>query len=560
MDARARKKGKYPPISSVKEWPIFRISRRRKEFHEQIINQLCKQLIKQHSSHALMKYLEDTVYKEKRRIIKNPWRVDPKDDKVYWEDMQRRLTVLSHKTGDAHRQAVEQLLRRLMQRYLNEIGIRFRRGAFQFVRRLSVAYFIRLLSGMHVGRPRSPISWKVVSEKVKVYGDIEKVRALAKQGTVVVLPSHQSNFDPLLVGFVLYFLGFPPFMYGAGLNLFNVKFTAYCLRSVGAYTIDRRKTNFVYLETIMGYTREAIKHGCNIIFFPGGTRSRSGGIEKRLKMGLLSALISSQREVLQEGGTKKKIFVVPIVLSYHFIFEAASLIKEYLQKEGQEKYYLEKEDASASLKLLRFITKLFTKDSKMVFSICPPTDVLGNEINDKGESIGNHGKVLDIAEYFSDISADKVTENKQRESHYARLLGQCVTGKYHKYYHVLSSHVVAFVLFEMIRKKHPRLDLYSILRLQEEETTIPYADFVLVTGTVRDKILSKAKKGQLRADDVLTQTVDCLVEEGISQCGLYHALRPIKRRKKQGSVVTQDITLLYYYHNRLSGYDLHSYI
>jgi glycerol-3-phosphate O-acyltransferase len=35
-----------------------------------------------------------------------------------------------------------------------------------------------------------------------------------------MVPTHQSNLDSLLVGYVIYMMSLPPFAYGAGLNLF----------------------------------------------------------------------------------------------------------------------------------------------------------------------------------------------------------------------------------------------------------------------------------------------------------------------------------------------------
>ena len=93
----------------------------------------------------------------------------------------------------------------------------------------------------------------------------------------------------------------PPFIYGAGLNLFNISIFAYFMNALGAYKVDRRKKNLMYLETLKTYSKEAIQFGCHSLFFPGGTRSRSGIIESRLKLGLLSTAIEAQRANFQQG-------------------------------------------------------------------------------------------------------------------------------------------------------------------------------------------------------------------------------------------------------------------
>ena len=110
-----------------------------------------------------------------------------------------------------------------------------------------------------------------------------------------MVPTHFSNLDSVLIAWVIYELGLPPFIYGAGLNLFNIGIFAYFMNSVGAYKVDRRKKNAVYLETLKTYSTLSIQKGCHSLFFPGGTRSRSGKIENVLKMGLLGTAIEAQR-------------------------------------------------------------------------------------------------------------------------------------------------------------------------------------------------------------------------------------------------------------------------
>jgi glycerol-3-phosphate O-acyltransferase len=49
----------------------------------------------------------------------------------------------------------------------------------------------------------------------------------------------------------------------------------------------------------------SIQRGTNSIFFPGGTRSRSGAIENKLKMGLLGTLVEAQRAMIQRNENTK---------------------------------------------------------------------------------------------------------------------------------------------------------------------------------------------------------------------------------------------------------------
>ena len=65
-----------------------------------------------------------------------------------------------------------------------------------------------------------------------------------------MVPTHFGNLDSILIGWVISALGLPAFIYGAGLNLFNIRIVAYFINSLGAYKVNRRKKNLLYLETL----------------------------------------------------------------------------------------------------------------------------------------------------------------------------------------------------------------------------------------------------------------------------------------------------------------------
>lgn len=153
------------------------------------------------------------------------------------------------------------------------------------------------------------------------------------------MPTHFSNLDSILVGYAMdEMLGLPSFSYGAGLNLYNSGIAAYFMNRLGAYRVDRRKKNPIYLETLKAMSKLSIQRGVNSLFFPGGTRSRSGSLEKKLKMGLIGTAVEAQRALCQEG-KKEKIFIVPLVMSYHFVLEAKYLIEQHLLITGKGKIY-----------------------------------------------------------------------------------------------------------------------------------------------------------------------------------------------------------------------------
>ena len=56
-----------------------------------------------------------------------------------------------------------------------------------------------------------------------------------------MVPTHFTHLDSALIGWAISHLGLPPFMYGAGMVLFNMSIFSYFMDSLGAYKVDRRK-------------------------------------------------------------------------------------------------------------------------------------------------------------------------------------------------------------------------------------------------------------------------------------------------------------------------------
>src|SRR5207237_3189672 len=118
-------------------------------------------------------------------------------------------------------------------------------------------------------------------------GQVADLARLARTGTLILTPTHLSNLDSIAIGFALERTGLPPCTYGAGKNLFTNPLLAFFMRNLGAYRVDRRIKHDLYKDTLKAYSSVLLEHGYHSLFFPGGTRSRSGGLESRLKLGLL---------------------------------------------------------------------------------------------------------------------------------------------------------------------------------------------------------------------------------------------------------------------------------
>ena len=551
-----RKKIRYSEIlPKTHQWPIYQLSRNRKQFIKEVSEEAYDKILASNRSKSLREELELTIYREKLRMKANPWRVDPPDEKGFWADIQRKLVSADNK-GNATELEQEVLLT-IIDRYANEIAGNFRKSYYRFARTFVTFGFARLLNAARVPGFGALFSRQLdLDDKIHIVGETAQIRSLATVGTVVMVPTHFSNLDSVLIGWVIQFLGLPAFIYGAGLNLFNIKIFAYFMNSLGAYKVDRRKKNPVYLEVLKTYSSIAIRKGCHSLFFPGGTRSRSGKIEKNLKTGLLSTAVEAQRVIFQhDQQSDKKIFIVPVVINYQFTLEAPALIRDYLKRKGQERFYQENDEYSTSYKIASFLFKFFTKGSDISVSIGKAMDILGNYVDDEGASFDKKGHPINLKDYF--ITDDKITVDRQRENTYVRLLGQRIVEEYHIHNRIFASHLVAYTVFKMLEANNPKLDLYSILRLPEEDLILDYEVFKKQFKKVRKQIFKMHKKGKVGIADHLRNKSDEAIKIGFKNLGLYQARRPLLLKKNR--IIIQDTNTLYYYHNRMEGYGFEQY-
>ena len=364
----------YKPIhEGISEWPVYLLSKNRKEFLDEVAQKSFERIkLLKPSRKLLMDELEATVYREQNRLKRNRWRVDPKDEPKFWATIKNELVDLSAKTGEETSKKEDEILLTIIQRYAHEIAGNFKPSSYKVAREVIKFWFVRLLNGARVKKFGGFFRNRyTLRDKIQIVGKVKMLRKLAKKGTVVMVPTHFSHLDSILIGWVIHSLGLPAFIYGAGLNLFNIKIFAYFMNSLGAYKVDRRKKNLPYFEVLKMYSNLAIQKGAHSLFFPGGTRSRSGLIEKQLKLGLLSTAIEAQRSLYQENkdGEVKKIFVVPVTLNYHFVLEAPELIDDYLHVKGRDRY-LPEQDNYGSFQMIRFLFKFFTKGSNRSWFGC----------------------------------------------------------------------------------------------------------------------------------------------------------------------------------------------
>ena len=72
----------------------------------------------------------------------------------------------------------------------------------------------------------------------------------------------------------------------------------------------------LYKRVLKEYATMTLELGYDNLFFPGGTRSRSGAIERYLKLGLAGVGVRSYVNNLRNGRASPNIYFVPVTLSF----------------------------------------------------------------------------------------------------------------------------------------------------------------------------------------------------------------------------------------------------
>lgn len=553
----------YDPILPDSDtWPIVKLTREREEFLNELIALSIANIKETLGSNPtnLKDELARTLYTEKIRLTQTPWKADKPDEKDFWANIKRDMVKLDSGYEGTGSATVDELIERIVRRYAEEIAGVFDVKAYDFAKGFTTVLFARLLNASQgKGLSRFWGSLHNLHDKIHLIGEIDHVRELAKRGTIIIVPTHFSNLDSMLIGWAIQSIGLPPVLYGAGLNLFGIKIMAWFMNRLGAYKVDRRKKNTLYLETLKMYSELSLRKGCNGLFFPGGTRSRSGMLEKRVKLGLLGTAVQAQRmNFIEDGEEAKKIFVVPVTINYNFVLEAQSLIDQHLKISGQEQYYVENDDFSTSSKMMRFIYKFFTASSEIAVRYGAPMDLFGNRVDNEGNSFDPHGHQVDIKKYF--YSNGEITKDMQRDAEYTRMLGDYIVKSYHREAVVFCSQVLAFAAFRIFKARHPKMDLYALMRLPADDLTMKPKELMDAVDKLVKRLREMHANGDIQLEkEVLEGSLANIIKKGIANLGIYHAHLPLTFNA-EGDLESQDIKLLFFYHNRLEGYELHKVI
>src|SRR5690606_9863384 len=190
---KKNKNKKYKPIlDGIPDWPVYQLSKNRKEFIEEVAQKTIIRLKElRPTTKQLTDELETTVYREQQRIKRNRWRVDPEDEAIFWSGLKEELIGLAGKSEAETQVKANDILYRIVWRYANEIAGNFKASSYRLTRELIKFWFGRLLNGARVKKFGAIFRNRyTLRDKIHIVGKVKQLRNLARKGTVVMVPTH----------------------------------------------------------------------------------------------------------------------------------------------------------------------------------------------------------------------------------------------------------------------------------------------------------------------------------------------------------------------------------
>ncbi|MBK8169709.1 MAG: 1-acyl-sn-glycerol-3-phosphate acyltransferase [Sandaracinaceae bacterium] len=205
---------------------------------------------------------------------------------------------------------------------------RVRKDAAKDLRRMAAAPDQFWMAVMH--RILARVWTRIYDGLVVDKKGIERLRDAARKGNIVLLPSHKSHVDYVVLSDVLYTNAISPPLIAAGENL-SFWPLGPILRRAGGFFIRRSFAGKrLYSALVDAYVRKLMVEGFALEFFIEGGRSRTGKLLAP-KLGLLSMIVDAALLL-----RSRKTFFVPISIGYERIIEEGAYVHEQSGGEKSE--------------------------------------------------------------------------------------------------------------------------------------------------------------------------------------------------------------------------------
>ena len=229
------------------------------------------------------------------------------------------------KTRDELKQSIltNAKLREFMQAYAEQKGTpiyKVRKKAGDYLEEVAAKYNIGAIKLFSIG-----LTWlfKHIYDGVSIDREgLNRLKVMSQKGPLVLIPSHKSHIDYLILSYILWHNNMPCPLIAAGKNL-SFWPLGPIFRSGGAFFIRRTfKGQLLYSRVFSAYIKKLLEEGFNLEFFIEGGRSRTGKMILP-KLGLLSIIIDAFKK-----GACEDMVIAPIYIGYDRVLEESAYLHE----------------------------------------------------------------------------------------------------------------------------------------------------------------------------------------------------------------------------------------
>ena len=528
-----------PYVPRPSDPSIFWFNSEREDIVSDVVSRICGAL--EDDREGLELALNDAAFHEIRRLEKQ--RDEEARDRLgYWRSMIRRIA----KMDDAEQRRV---LHTIVTNMARDVAGNFDPRVYRFARQAVPRLIGGVMEPRQLSKDLMAPAGAALDRVLKVQGDLEHLQDLQSRGSLVFVPTHSSNLDSIVLAQALETAGLPPAIYGAGKNLFTNPIISFFMHNLGAYRVDRRIRVSLYKDVLKLYSQVMIERGYHSLFFPGGTRSRSGMIERHLKLGLLGSAVEAFT-TNQIRRIDRPVWFVPTTINYALVLEAETLIHDWLTEEGQARYIIEDDEFSRIDRWFAFFRKVVGMRGACTIRFGEPIDPFGNAVNADGQSVTPTGRVIDPGGYVE--HRGEPVADAARDAAYTRELGEVLAKRYEQDTVLMSTQVVAHVLFRELVRATPGMDLFARLRLRGE-ISLEQEDVRNTLAVVQERLAALERKGRVRLSEVVAKDDPAqLLERALTFWNGYHD--SVAASLEGTRVVLGDPSLLLYYQNRLVSF------
>jgi len=202
---------------------------------------------------------------------------------------------------------------------------KLRKKAFAYFREIAADFSIVYIKFFE--KANNYLFRKIFNKMYYNLEDFKKIREASNTGPIILVPSHKSHMDYIIISSLFYANKIipPHILAGSNLTFFPM---GKIFRRSGAFFMRRTfKGLNLYAAVFKQYVKTLVNEGYSIEVFIEGTRSRTGKVISP-KMGIVKYLI----EAVDEGYNKDLVFV-PMTVNYDRVLEENSYLKEIRGRE-----------------------------------------------------------------------------------------------------------------------------------------------------------------------------------------------------------------------------------